>query len=118
MDTTNTATLFHGTWETDDEWTTNLGLCLTDDLDIAESYGESVHTMIISLDDMVVCHINNDVSVCWDSNDWPCDNDDDLSAMAAEGVDLITYSDGTETGAEHMTFRIISQRALDALVAI
>lgn len=71
----------------------------------------------LDLDGLTVEEIEVDPRECWDRAEWPCDRAEDVAAMLARGVDAITFRDATETGCQHSTLRLLSERALAAIVA-
>jgi hypothetical protein len=110
--------LYHGTHHED--LPMHVGLCLTPDFAAASEYarvhgGEWVHEVSIDLDGLVVEHITVDPRACRDSDFWPGDTARERVALAARGVDLIVYDDICHTQG-HATYRIVSEKALAALI--
>lgn len=107
-------TLFHGTDH--DALPVHSGLCLADDEDAAGTYGEHVFEVELDLDGLTVEDVEIDLSaIKRDGEDYPADSARDRAAYLARGVDVITYSDIADRlggGSEHITYRILSARAL------
>jgi len=86
----------------------HLGLCLTDDIDVAERYAGSrgrVYFADIDLDSLEVVEVDG------------YDRDADLAPgdLAEEHeADVIVFDDEDERGRWHRTWRLVSQAAVDA----
>ena len=89
-----------------------IGVCFTDDIEIAEGYGEIVTTIEMpkGLEVLEVEVSREDI----DNNDWPGDTEEGCAAFAADGVDVVRFEDMDENGVGHTTWRLVSQRAVDA----
>ncbi len=109
--------LFHGTDH--DTLPLHAGLCLADDEDAASTYGENVHEVTLDLDGLTVEEVEIDLAaIKRDGEDYPADSASDRATYLARGVDIIVYSDIADRlggGAEHLTYRILSDRALARL---
>ena len=112
-----TLTLFHGTDH--DNLPLHTGLCLADDEDAAGTYGKTIHEVELDLDGLTVEEVDIDLAaVKRDGEDYPADSASDRATYLARGVDIIVYSDIADRlggGAEHLTYRILSDRALARL---
>lgn len=85
--------------------------------DYARAAGSDATVFEVALDvtDLEVEDLEIDRRACWDANEWPCDRAEELAAYVARGVDAIRFTDATERGREHVTIRLLSERALAAL---
>lgn len=103
------------------------GLCVAvggwdDGYEAASDYARAaggdptVHEVTIDLSGLVVETVEVDRGECWDDNTWP--GDDDRDEYLARGVDAIRFADATHTGQEHDTLRLLSERALAAIVSV
>lgn len=114
---TKTITLYHGTDH--DELPVHAGLCLADDEDAAGTYGEQVFEVALDLDGLTVEEVEIDLAAIKRyGEDYPADSARDRAAYLARGVDIIVYSDIADRlggGSEHLTYRILSDRALSRL---
>ena len=114
-----TLTLFHGTDH--DALPIHSGMCLADDEDAAGTYGENVYEVALNLDGLTVEEVEIDLAaIKRDGEDYPADSASDRAAYLARGVDIIVYSDIADRlggGSEHLTYRILSERALARIAA-
>lgn len=88
------------------------GWCLTDDEIAAGHYGCHIATLEIDLDSLTVERV---AGYDRDENETPADSAAFRAAAAARGVDVVIYSDETERGREHATYRLVSERAVAAV---
>jgi hypothetical protein len=113
-------TYLHGTTRT--TWAAHIGACLTDDEDSAtESAAIHGGTVVIYSVDLELAGLvveDRTHEVRRDDNHYPGDTIKDLARLAAEGVDVVTYDDETESGRTMRTVRLVSQRAVDAAAVI
>lgn len=105
-------TLYHGAHTA---YSPHVGQCYTDDVDAARDYcqGESgtLATIEIELSGLVVVEV---AGYDHDTDEAPADRD--AEALAAElGADVIVYADETERARQHRTWRLLTQRAVDAV---
>ena len=110
------ATYYHGTHHSD--LPIHAGLCLTDSRSAAECYGDAIHSVEIDLAGLAVERLyfdRDELRQMWADNAWPCDTDAEIAEYVARGVDAIVFDDATESGAEHKTLRLLSDRALAAV---
>ena len=102
-------TFFHGTKRT---LTAHAGLCLTDDVTAAATYGRGqAYRLTLDLNGLT----SRSYSVSRadiDNGDYPCDTDEQVAALVADGVDYIVYNDVTEQGREHDCYRLLSPAAV------
>lgn len=107
--------MYHGSHK--GAMTLHLGLCLTDCPAIAGSYAGKgkVFSIRVNADGLTIRKIDG-----YDRNidTAPGDSDESLAALAAEGVDIVIFSDEDNRGRAHDTYRIVSDRALSALSQI
>lgn len=107
--------LYHGA--NTGKFTAHIGLCLVRDLDIAYSYTRGdgvVYEVALDLGPLEVVSVDvsrEDI----DNNDWPGDTAEGCAAFAAAGADVIRYTDMTESGTTHTTYRLVSARAVAAV---
>jgi hypothetical protein len=94
-----------------------IGLCLTDCERVAESYagrnGGEVLTADVDLDSLTVLEL--DEGYDRDADRAPGDTAADCARYAAQGVDVIVFTDEDPRGREHTTWRIVSARGLAAV---
>jgi hypothetical protein len=92
-------------------------MCLTDDRDVAESYAKGNVLAEVSLDlgSLNVVRVDGYDRV---SNRAPGDRASEIKAYALQGIDVILYSDEDESGRAHETWRLVSERAAQALVCL
>jgi len=95
------------------------GLCLTDCERTAAAYAErscsdadSVHTVEIDMDSLVVEHVD---AYDRDADSAPADSAKDRARYLAAGVDVVVFADEDPRGRGHLTYRLISERALAAV---
>lgn len=90
------------------------GWCLTDDEARAERYGRAgatLATIDIDLDGLTVVEV---AGYDRDENETPADSAAFRAARAAEGADVLVYEDEDESGRQHTTWRLVSDRAVAA----
>jgi hypothetical protein len=110
-----TVTVYHGSA---DELTLHLGLCLTGDQVAADyaRYASSsegrIHGIELDLDSLIVVEL--DEGHDWDSNTAPGDNGEDYRDQAGNIADVIVFTDATAFGREHVTYRLMTDKALAA----
>lgn len=105
--------LYHGN-HTEASLTIHEGICLVEYENHAERYaGKNGHVFAIEIDldslNVVECD-----GYCHDTNDCPADDDAFRAAHAADGVDVLQYTDEDEYGQPHVCYRLISEAALNA----
>lgn len=93
------------------------GLCVTECLHSAEDYaigGEAEYITTVEIDwtGLTVREVSG---YDRDANVAVGDSDRSLAALAADGVDVVIYSDESPRGRAHETVRIVSARALAAI---
>jgi hypothetical protein len=83
------------------------GMCFTESLSSAESYGDTIYTIDLSDLDIMDCD-------GYDRNEnyAPADSDDYRAKFAGK-CDVLRYDDEDHHGRSHTCYRIISQRAID-----
>jgi len=105
--------LYHGTRSA--TFAAHAGLCLTSDATAAAHYGAGqsfrVDVDLSGLTSRSFEVARQDI----DNGDYPCDTDEQVAALVADGVDYIAYSDVTEQGREHDCVRLLSGAALARL---
>ena len=102
--------VFHGAHT---KFALHVGLCLTDDRDVAAVYATSrgvVQEMYLDMSDLSVVEIDG---YDRDSDYAPGDNPGDDYA-----ADILIYRDEDARGIQHKTWRIWSEKALAALTLI
>lgn len=77
----------------------------------------TVYEVQVDLAGLTVEVIEVDVRACRDADHWPGDTEQERAALVARGVDAIIYDDACVTRA-HRTLRLLSPRALAAIVAV
>ena len=103
--------VYHGTHRADVEL--HVGQCWADSADIAREYGdEAVASANLDLEGLSVAIVEgNRADNCWPGDaTWPTDID--------AGVDVLAYVDSSYSGADHITWRLMSERAIAALVDV
>lgn len=109
-------TYLHGTTRT--AWTPHIGACLTDDMDGAVAsaaiHGGDVTVYSVTIDMTGLTVEDRTSEVRRDDGHYPGDTKKDITRLAAEGVDIVTYDDETEDGSYLICVRIVSERALAA----
>lgn len=114
MNTATNITLWHGTDH--DALPVHAGLCLADDEDAAGTYGEQVFEVELDIDGLTIEEVEIDLrSIKRNGEDYPADTASDRARFIARGVDVLVYSDIADRrggGSEHLTYRILSDRAL------
>ena len=84
------------------------GWCLTDDYEAACRYGYYVAKVEIDLDALDLKEVPG---YDHNTNTTPADS---LAFRQAQGVDVVCYEDETDTGMWHYTWRLASERAVNA----
>ena len=115
-------TLYHGTARTD--WQAHIGACLTPSEDAATSYARwrgypavgAVLAISIDMTGLVVQDRTEDVDR--DQQDYPGDTAAGCATLAAEGLDIVTYDDEDERGQTLRCVRLVSARAVAAVVSV
>lgn len=104
------------------DWAPHPGACLTDDegaaLASAAIHGSAdvaLYAVGIDCGGLVVADLSDEVDR--DAQHWPGDTARDLARLQAEGYDVVTYQDETESGREMLCVRLISTRAVVACVS-
>jgi hypothetical protein len=110
-------TVYHGSAG---ELTLHLGLCLTGNQAAADyaRYASSegrVHEVELDLDGLTVVEL--DEGHDWDANTAPGDNGEDYRDQAGDIADVIIFTDATATGRQHVTYRLMTDKALAAAAA-
>lgn len=106
---------YHGTHR--DEMVLHEGLCLTTSEDVAARYAGmngTVYTVRLETASLNVVEVPG---YDHDTNEAPADDDAYRAALAAEGADVLRYEDEDDTGRVHVCYRLVSDRALAAIVA-
>lgn len=105
-------TLFHGAHT---RFALHVGLCLTPDRGSAEQYADGSDIVVEVVLDLAGLTVVEVEGYDWDLDDAP---GDDLSRLADWGVppgtDVIRFADADQTGTEHDTYRLLTERALAA----
>lgn len=107
-------TLYHGTSR--ESWTPHAGACLVDDERVARQYsrGGTVYTVEVGAGLAVM---SADVDQARRAEmDYPGDRADERAEMVEDGWDVVTYPDETETGRQHVCYRLLSADAVAACV--
>lgn len=94
-------TYYHGSYTTTTEIHT--GLCLTDSIESAGTYGPIITTITID-GDLTTLECSDLIDR--DEQIWPGDDGDNL------GHDILTYSDEDQNGRPHDTIRLMTVQAL------
>lgn len=102
---------YHGS---DSELQVHIGLCLTQDELAAANYGEIVTKVSIDLNGLVVRNVDHLVDR--DNMNYPGDNAKSIASLQADGIDVIEFTDEDERGRSHDTYRLVSQKAVDAVI--
>lgn len=104
--------MFHGAHRS---FASHLGLCLTDDEDVARTYGSRGELATVSLDlsSLTVVEV---AGYDRETNEAPGDRESDRAALVAAGADVLVFDDEDERGRSHRTWRLVSERAIAALV--
>jgi hypothetical protein len=90
------------------------GMCFTESEESAQQYAGSngtVYTIDIAGLNVVECE-----GYDRDENYAPADSDSFRAAHAANGADILRYSDEDENGREHECFRLVSEKAVAAVM--
>jgi hypothetical protein len=77
-----------------------------------------VFEVVVAGGELCIEEIEVDPRACWDSASWPCDTEEEISSAVARGVDAILFHDATATGRQHRTLRLLSARAMAAIVTV
>lgn len=105
-----TITLYHGAHS---ELTIgHEGQCLTDDMDIAESYAGNNGAIYEVELDLGALTVEECEGYDRDEDVAPADRDAFRAAAAARGVDILIYDDEDVRGREHTCYRLVSDRAV------
>jgi len=104
---TNTIILHHGAHTA---FTLHIGQCWTEDESDALTYGEHLGTVELDMSGLVVREL--DEGYDRDEDESPGDRGQDY------GADVIVYDDETPRGQAHTTYRIMTQRGVDAATII
>ena len=107
-------TLYHGTSKA--SWQPHQGACLTTSREIAAQYGRLIVAVEVELGELTTDDRTADVDR--DEQSWPGDTQRSLDALAAAGLDLVTYDDETPTGREHLCYRLVSPAAVQAVAVL
>ena len=105
-------TLFHGSSRPD--WTPHAGACLVDDERVARQYarGGTVYTVVVAGDLAVLsADVDQDRRAVMD---YPGDRAEERAEYIADGYDVVEYPDETETGRQHVCYRLLSDAAVSA----
>lgn len=89
------------------------GLCLTQCEASARHYGENVHKFSLDLSGLSVLDVNHLVDR--DNMAYPGDTVAEIEEFASKGVDVLVFEDETAAGRSHITYRLVTSRALEAL---
>ena len=89
-----------------------IGLCLTDDADLAAHYGRTIDAVELDLAALTVAEAP---AYDRETNEAPGDTEEQLAAYAALGIDVLVFMDETPRGRTHRTWRIASSRGLAAV---
>lgn len=99
-----------------DELFTHEGMCLTDDRGVAEVYAGYDEDRVFAVEiDLTALTVEECPGYDRDENEAPADDDDYRAAKAAEGIDVLVYTDEDEQGRQHTCWRLISEKALAAV---
>lgn len=92
----------------------HLGLCVTDDEDVARVYGGKgeLATVSVALDGLTVVEVPG---YDRETDEAPGDRAADRAAIAATGADVLVFDDEDARGRSHRTWRLVSDRALAAV---
>lgn len=102
--------LYHGTHTGRIDHAAHLGLCLTDDLEIATRYAGTKGTVFAA--DVDVSDAVEVAGYDHDSNTAPGDELEDC------GADVITFGDEDECGRQHQTYRLMSAAAVEGCALV
>ena len=109
---------YHGTSRND--WVLHVGLCLVEDSDIAENYAAEWATAsklarVVEVElDLNGLNVVEAEAGDRDSATWAGDSAASIAAYVAAGADVITYEDEDYRGRSHITYRLVSERAVAA----
>lgn len=93
-------TYYHGSYSATEIHT---GLCLTDNIEAAATYGPIITTITLTGD---LTSLECSDLIDRDAQVWPGDNGDSL------GHDILTYIDEDQNGRPHYTIRLMTAQAL------
>lgn len=91
------------------------GWCLTDDETAAAHYARAGGTIAVVEVDLAALNTVEVDGYNRDENETPADSAAFRARHAADGADLLVYSDETDGGREHTTWRIVSPSAIAAV---
>jgi len=111
------ATLYHGSHN--NLMGTNKaheGMCLTDDQTSAEAYaGNNGTVYMVEIPSSMI--IQEVTGYDRETNEAPADDESFRSMAFQRGIDIITYTDEDENGAEHECWRLVSIAAVEFVSA-
>jgi len=96
-------------------------ICLTDDRESAEAYGEHLHTVTVDRSALCILKISmtrEELREAIDDNEWPCDRDADIARYVADGYDAVEYMDVDQYGGMHTCLRILTAAAWQSAVEV
>jgi len=97
-------------------WAIYEGQCWTDNLGAADTYARGTNTVgFVDLPSSLT--VEDCDGYNRETNDAPADEEAFRAAAAARGVDVLRYSDEDEGGAQHDCYRLVSERAVEAVRA-
>lgn len=103
-------TLYHGAHT---RFALHVGLCLTDDRSSAETYRQGKGELAeVELDLTGLCVLDLDEGYNRDEDEAPADRD-----PSEFDCDVIVYDDEDLRGRPHRTWRLVSDRAVDAVTS-
>jgi hypothetical protein len=85
------------------------GWCLTNEIEAARAYGRFV--AVVEIDDTGLVEVDVD-GYDRDNNTTPADSAAFRAALAAAGHDVVVYDDENEKGEYHLTWRLLTTRAV------
>ena len=80
------------------------GLCLTDNIEIAEQYAKNGTVYSVEVSDNAV--VEKCAGYDREENYAPADSETFRASQAARGVDVLRYTDEDDAGAEHECYRL------------
>lgn len=108
----NRHTLYHGSHN--GQKAPHIGQCWTDTESAAEEYSQGSGTITRKSVDLSGLEIKEVAPYNRDDNYAVGDSQSDIRRLQAEGVDLITFEDEDMRGHRHTTWRIVSEKGLEA----
>lgn len=110
-------TYFHGTTKAD--WAPHAGACLVESIEMARMFpigamAAATYVYTVEIDETELTVEDRTEDVDRDENCYPGDSAKSLAALAAEGVDIVTYDDETERGRQFTCVRLVNAAALAA----